>query len=213
MTKIILGLLIAALSPMAAQAQTGKHVAVGASVGFQDYRDEHFKQSGNLTFLYRLSQTGHANNGWTLVPSAGLGYTRADYRPDVGGSALPLGRLRTIPALVGLGPQYRQGRTQVGLSIQAGASFNSFTLDPAGRALYQDRLGADLEGIHTETSFAAQAGANVWYDLNSRLGLYGGVSYLRNRPKASVTTDGVTTVQHWNGDYVGVSVGAAVGLF
>jgi len=213
MTKIILGLWIVALSPAAAQAQTGKHVAVGASFGLQNYRDGDFKQSGNVSFLYRLSQTGHAVNGWTLVPAATLGYARADFSPDVGGSTVRLGQLRAIPALVGFGPQYRQGRTQVSLSVQAGASFNSFAVNPSGRAVYQDRLGAELEDIDTKTSFAAQAGANIWYDLNSRLGLYGGVSYLRNRPKAQVTTTGVTTEQRWDADYVGFSVGAAIGLF
>ena len=214
MSKMILGILVAALFPIAAQAQTGKHVSVGASVGVQEYTDEHFRQDrGMISLLYRVSPSGHARDGWSLVPSATLDYDRAEFRPDLGGSNVRIGRLSSFPVLVGFGPQYRHGRTEVGLSIQAGASFNNFVVDQDGRNIYQGRLGTDLESIDPETSFAARSGAGVWYDLNSRLGLYGGAFYLYNRPSAPITAGGVRTTEKWNTDYVGFAVGTAVGLF
>lgn len=213
MNRIIFGFLIAMSLPATVQAQTGKHVAIGGSYNLLQYRDDRFRQNGSFSLLYRLSQTGHATDGWSLVPSASVGYTRTDFRPEVGGSEVQMGLLRSIPVVAGLGPQYRRGRTEVDFAVQAGASFNDFTLDGTGRTIYQDRLGADLEEIHTKTSFAARTGVGVWYDLNSRLGLYGGVAYLYNRPSARITASGVTATEKWDADFVDFSMGAAVGLF
>jgi hypothetical protein len=211
--QFILGILATVLVPMTAHAQTGKHVAVGASVSAHEYTNDRFSQGVGLSLLYRLSADGTEPNGISWGPSATVGFSRADVQSDVGGTSTTIGKLQTIPALVGFGPHYRHGRWWTGVSITAGASFNSFTVDDAARSAYQERFGADLQSVDSKTSFAVQPGASLWYDVSSRLGLYGGLFYFYSRPKATITVDGVERSETWNMDYVGISVGAVVGAF
>jgi hypothetical protein len=211
MGKVILGILAAALIPTAAHAQTGKHVAVGASVSAHEYTNDRFSQGVGLSLLYRLSADGTEPDGFSWGPSATIGFSRADVESDAGG--VTVGKLQSIPALVGFGPHYRHGRWWAGVSVTAGASFNSFTVDDAARSAYEERFGADLQSVDSKTSFAVQPGASLWYDVSSRLGLYGGLSYFYSRPKATLTVDGVERSETWNMDYVGISVGAVVGAF
>ena len=213
MGKVILGILVAMLIPVSAHAQTGKHVAVGASVSAHEYTNDRFSQGIGLTLLYRLSADGTEPNGFSWGPSATVGFSRADVQSDVGGASAPIGKLQSIPALVGFGPHYRHGRWWAGVSVTAGASFNSFTLDDAARSAFQERFGEDLQSVSSKTSFAVQPGASLWYDVSSRLGLYGGLSYFYSRPTATITVDGVERSETWTMDYVGISVGAVVGAF
>jgi hypothetical protein len=83
----------------------------------------------------------------------------------------------------------------------------------AAREDYTNRFATPLESVSTKTSFAIQPGVSVWYDVSSRLGLYGGAAYFYSRPTASITAGGVTTTEDWTMDYVGLSVGAVIGAF
>jgi hypothetical protein len=207
------GALIAMMFPAAAHAQTGKHIAIGASVGSHDYASDRLRQGVGIMLLYRVAPNGNEENGLSWGPSATIGFSRADVSSDVAGEDVTVGKLQSIPALVGFGPHYRYGRWWAGLSVTAGASFNSFNIDEAARRAYEERLGEELESVDAKTAFAVQPGVSVWYDVGSRLGLYGGMSYFYTRPKASITAAGVTTTETWNSDYLGLSVGAVFGLF
>ena len=72
-TMRIVGALIAVLLPGVATAQTGKHVAIGASVGTHDYADHRFHQGVGVQLLYRVAPTGAEENGLSFGPSATLG--------------------------------------------------------------------------------------------------------------------------------------------
>ena len=213
MRRAALGVLIAMMLPLTAHAQTGKHIAIGASVAAHDYTNERIRQGVGIMLLYRVAPNGTEANGLSWGPSATIGFSRADVSSDVAGGDVTVGKLQSIPALVGFGPHYRHGRWWTGLSVTAGASFNSFTIDDAARQAYEERLGEELESVDAKTAFAVQPGVSVWYDVGSRLGLYSGVSYFYSRPKASITAGGVTTTETWNSDYLGLSGGAVFGLF
>ena len=209
----IAGALLPLLLPIAAHAQTGRHIAIGAAVANHDYVDERVHQGAGIMLLYRVAPTGTEENGLSWGPSATVGFSRAQVRDDVTGGDVTLGRLQSIPAMVGFGPHYRHGRWWTGLSVTAGASFNDFSVDEAARQAYEDRMGVELESVDAKTSFAAQPGVSVWYDVGSRLGLYGGVAYFYSRPKASITAGGATTTETWKADYTGFALGAVFGIF
>jgi hypothetical protein len=211
--RAALGALIAMMLPLTAHAQTGKHIAIGASVAAHDYTSDRIRQGVGIMLLYRVAPNGDEENGLSWGPSATIGFSRADVSSDVAGGDVTVGKLQSIPALVGFGPHYRHGRWWTGLSVTAGASFNSFTIDDAARQAYEERAGEELESVDAKTAFAVQPGVSVWYDVGSRLGLYGGVSYFYSRPKAAITAGGVTTTETWNSDYLGLSVGAVLGVF
>ncbi|HEU4941006.1 MAG TPA: hypothetical protein VFT97_05260, partial [Candidatus Eisenbacteria bacterium] len=141
----IAGALLPLLLPMAAHAQTGKHIALGAAVANHDYVDERVHQGAGIMLLYRVAPTGTEENGLSWGPSATVGFSRAQVRDDVTGGDVTLGKLQSIPAMVGFGPHYRHGRWWTGLSVTAGASFNDFSVDEAARQAYEDRMGVELE--------------------------------------------------------------------
>jgi len=213
MRRAALGALIAILLPVTAMAQEGKHVAVGMSFGSHDFADHRFDKGSGVFFLYRLRTNGTEENGFAFGPSATVGVSRADVADEATSGNVTLGRFRSIPVMAGGGVHYRHNAWWTGLSLTAGASFNSVLVDQEARTAYAEQLGQDLEAVDANTAFAAQPGLSVWYDVGSRVGLYGGAAYFYSRPKALITVDGVTTEETWKADYLGLSVGAVFGLF
>jgi len=213
MARWIFGILAALLLPIAAQAQTDKHASIGAGIGFHQYSDnDRFQRGFGIGFLYRISRHPGGQNGWGWEPTATLSLSGADYHTDTGGDDVKLGRFKTIPVMVGYGPAYRHNRTRIGFSLEAGASFNGFTIDPAGERAFES-AGTPLENVNVSNSFVVKPAAGLWYDLSNRVGLHTGLSYLYNHPKASITAGGVTTTSTWNADHVSLSVGAVYGIF
>ena len=201
----------AGVLPSAALAQTGKHVSIGGSAGTNVFKDDRFSNGQAWSFLYRLR--GHESNGLSLGPAVTLSYAVADYRPDVGGSELKIGSVQTIPIMAGGGPRLRFGRWFTSVAVTAGMAVNHFRVNDQARDAYFARTGDELQDVSTNSAVAYKPSVSVWYDLTSRLGLYGGVSYFYCRPNASITAGGVTTHERWNMDYTGYNVGAVLGVF
>jgi len=213
MGRWIFGILVALLLPIVAQAQTDKHASIGASVGFHQYTDnDRFQHGLGISFLYRVSRHPGGQNGWGWEPTATLDLSGVDYHTDTGGDDVKVGRFKTIPVMVGYGPSYRHNRARVGLSMEAGASFNKFAISPTGRSAYAS-VGTPLEDVSVSNSFVFKPAAGIWYDLSGRFGLHTGLSYLYDHPKASITAGGVTSHQTWNADHLSLSFGAVYGLF
>jgi len=208
---IVVMLLAASAS---ANAQTGRRLAVGAGPSWHWYQDDAFtKKNPGISFLYRFSWSPHKSSGWHLEPAVGFTWTHVNFGPDVGGSALKLGSMRSIPILVGGGPAYRHNKTKVGFTVEAGPSFHSFTMDTGGQTAYEDRTGTSLDSVHAKNSLGVRAGVAVWQDLSSRLGLRVGTSYLYERPDITTTVGGVATTEKWKADYLSASAGLVVGFF
>ncbi len=214
MCKVIVGGLVALLFATVAQAQTGRHVSLGVGVGFHKYVDDRFsRKDPGVSLLYRIAWNTKTKDGWTWQPNATLDRASTDFGSDVGGSDIRIGKLRSIPVMAGVGRYYRHGRLKAGLSVEAGPSFNHFSIDGSARRAYQDRLGIDLESVTAKNSLAVRPGTSIWYDLSSRLGLHGSVGYFYNRPTTTTTAGGTASSEKWKTDYVSFSAGFAVGVF
>jgi len=216
MTKRSVFLMFAMLltATTSANAQTGRHVSLGAGPSWRWYTDNAFsRKNPGISILYRFSWKPHTQNGWHMEPGVTFTWGHANFGPEVGGSDLKLGSLRSIPVLVGGGPSYRHDRWKLGISLEGGPSFHKFTVDNAARTPYEDRTGTPLESIDAKNSFAARVGVALWRDLSSRLGARVGTSYVYERPDISTTAGGVTTTEKWKEDYVSVSAGLVIGFF
>jgi opacity protein-like surface antigen len=202
MKGLILALVGLATIASVADAQTGRHVALGVGLGFHKYVDGDFKQkSPSLSIIYRLAFKTGVKDGWTLEPKGTIDWFKTDVRADVGTADVHIGKLRSIPVLVGAGPSYRHGRVKVGVAIVAGPSFNHFTADNT------------TTSIKVKNSVVVRPDTGIWYDVSSRLGLHANVGYVYNRPTADTSTGGSTTSEKWKTDHVNFSVGFAIGVF
>jgi len=201
MKRLMLALMGVAMIASAAQAQTGRRLALGAGLGFHKYVDSDFSQKNpGISIVYRLALHPGVKRGWTLEPKGTVDWFKTDVKTDVGPVDIHLGKLRSIPVLVGAGPSYRHGRTKIGVAILAGPSFNQFTGDKGSNP------------ITVKNSVMVRPETSLWYDVSSRLGLHAGVSYVYNRPSAETTSGGSTTSAKWKTDHVNFSVGFAVGI-
>jgi opacity protein-like surface antigen len=202
MKGLMLALLGMAMFASAAQAQTGRHVALGVGLGYHKYVDSDFSQKNpGVSLVYRLAWKPGVREGWTLEPKATFDYFKTDVKADVGTVDTHIGKLRSIPVLVGAGPAYRHGRTKVGVAILAGPSFNHFTGDKG------------TNPVTVKNSVVVRPETSLWYDVSSRLGLHAGVGYVYNRPTAKITSGASTTSEKWKTDHVNFSAGFAIGIF
>jgi hypothetical protein len=215
MRKTFIALMCVALFPAAAQAQVGKHLAVGAAIGLREFIDDHFsKKNPSISLLYRLSRKpSERKQGWVWRLGGTVGYSHTDFDTDLGGTETKIGSLRTIPVLGGVERAYRHQRLKIGLSLLAGPSFNKFSIDGAARTAYQAQLGVPLQDVKVKTSLAARSGLGVWYDVSRWIGLHAGAYYLYGRPEATTTVGGVGTSETWKIDRVSLSTGFVVGIF
>jgi hypothetical protein len=215
MRKILIGLCLLALSPMTAQAQTEKHVAVGASIGVRQFVDDHFsKKNPSVSFLYRLSRNpSERRQGWVWRLGGTAGYSTTDFDTELGGTDTKVGSLRTIPVMGGVERAYRHDRLKVGFSVLAGPSLNRFSIDNSARAAYEAQLGAPLEDVKAKNSVAVRSGVGVWYDVSQWLGLHAGTYYLYDRPNMTTTAGGISSTETWKIDRVSLYTGFVVGIF
>lgn len=201
MKGLMLALVGVAMIASAVQAQTGRRIALGVGLGLHKYVDSDFTQKNpGISLVYRLALKPGVKEGWTLEPKATFDWFKTDVRADVGTVDTHIGKLRSIPVLVGAGPSYRHGRMKVGVAIVAGPSFNHFTAD------------GSTSSIAVKNSLFVRPEASVWYDVSSRLGLHAGLSYVYNRPTAETTTGGSTTSAKWKTDHINFSLGFAIGI-
>ena len=215
MKKMLAMVALTATTAIAAHAQPGDHVALGVGVGFNSYRDGAFSsQNPAIVPEYHFGFASHGNRqGLSLGLMGGISYLAPDRRDFIGGFQTRNGNLRMVPVMVGAGPSYRTGPFRVGVGVVAGPSFNSFSVDDGARAAYRDRLGATLNSIKVENSFAVQPNLSAWYNLTNWMGLHSSAGYTFNRPMVRTTVDGVTSSTRWNTDGWSYQAGLAFGLF
>jgi hypothetical protein len=95
----------------------------------------------------------------------------------------------------------------------AGPSLHKFDVDHRARDAYESRLGRDLASIDVKNTIAVRPESQVNYDLSKWLGVQAQLSYLYDRPKADITSGGVTTSTTWKTDHLSASIGLVVGIF
>lgn len=214
MTRRILTVVLLMLPASAAMAQTGKHVALGASVGISSYTDSDFKaKNPDVSPAYRITLKTSHKDGWRWSLKSGLGWSRRDVTHDIGGANTQLGKLQMALIMGGVQRVFRRGPLEAGAGIEAGPSFNKFDVDQAARDAYQTRLGVPLDDIKVKTSVAVRPVVSAWYDLGPWFAVGASVTYAFDRPRAETTAGGVTTSSTWNTDHTSASVGFVVGIF
>ena len=214
MRRLVLGLFLMTLFAPAAWAQTGKHFAIGGSLGFTKYVDSDFSSKNpGFGIAYRINLKPEGADGWKWAPKSGLGWATRDASADIGGTSTHLGKLRTVLVMVGIQRAMRKGPWQLGMGVVAGPSFNSFKVAQSARDAYQSRLGRSLLGVDVKTSLAVRPEVSVWYDLGKMFGVQGSVGYLFDRPKTETSLPGETTTTTWTIDHASASLGLVVGLF
>ena len=210
----ILGMFLMMLIAPAALAQTGKHFALGVGLGVSKYIDKDFSSKNpEVSLAYRINLKPGANNGWTWAPKGSLRWSDRKTSTDIGGIRTQLGKLRTALVMVGVQRGLRQGPFQIGFSVVGGASFNHFVVDGAARDAYLSRLGRTLSDIKVKNSFAVGPEVSATYDLGRWFALQGSLAYLFDRPKAEITSGGVTSSSTWKTDHANASIGLLVGIF
>ena len=162
MRNTILGLILVLAAREVAFAQTGKHVAVGAGFVINEFDDSDFSQTNpSPTFEYRIRLKPDSRQGWNWTLSGAFDWFRPDVARDIGGQSTRLGQLRARPVMAGIEREYTQGPVSFGISVVAGPSFNSFSVDDAARSAYRARLGRELNDVSVKTSFAVRPGVSL----------------------------------------------------
>src|SRR5262245_2550998 len=102
MQKTLAALVLAATMTTTAHAQPGDHVALGAGIGFNTFRDGAFS-SGNPFIVpeYHFGLSSHSNRqGLSFGLTGGISYLAADRSDFIGGFETRSGRFSMISAMV-----------------------------------------------------------------------------------------------------------------
>jgi hypothetical protein len=128
----------------------------------------------------------------TLIESTATGQTE-------------MGSLYLRPLTLGLGwSQPVAHRLSMVFSASAGYSWNGFDGTDNGRG--HPRLLLPTTVVDVSNSFAWELSGRAWYDLNPRVSVLIGSSFLGTRPDLTLA-DG--SMRHWNASQVRVDVGVA----
>ena len=173
-------------------------VAVGAGGALGLTPDERLGEGVGFGPILRL----RPRNG--LGPTIGFSWTRSSIDTTPTGSP-GLADLVVRPVMGGVEYGVSRGRLSYGLSLVGGYAFNSIRVD--------DQRSGPGRAIGVDNSFAARAGAGMWYDVTQRVGLNLFVGYRFTRPRVTFASDTETITRRLNGDAVVVSLGAAYWIF
>jgi len=145
--------------------------------------------------------------GWG--PAFGLSWFRSGIRVPVNGSSQTIGTLRVRPVMAGIGYTWVRGHTSVRLKAVGGYAFTSARLDEVVP-------GLDVR-LEVDEAWVAQPSLDVMFGVARRLALVGSLKYTVARPMLRVTaSDDVTEAsasRRLRGDYLSLSVGAAISIF
>jgi len=107
-------------------------------------------------------------------PTLGFGWYQADLTtPRVSGDR-EVGRLRVRPLMAGVGYTWVKDRVAVGLSVNAGISFNSIRLNDESRNFFGP--GTEVR-IDSSNSFAVRPQLRVEYAVARKVGVYTSAGY------------------------------------
>ena len=212
MGRGMLVLLLTLSTAAAAEAESGRKFFLGAGIGFHDYSDSRFGSTDlDIVPMYRFSRVG-GENGWDWDMKGSISFSGIDVPAELAGADVRLGKLRTIPLLLGVARSYRHGSLKVGAYVTGGPSFNRFEIDHEARTAYEAG-GSSLEAVDPKTSFAFKPGVSASYVVLSWLALRGSVSYTINRPTVRIRIDGANTSETWKLDRSSATLGVVLGIF
>ena len=212
MRRGMLVLLLTLSTAAAAEAESGRKFFLGAGISFHDYSDSRFGSTDlDIVPMYRFSKVG-GENGWDWDLKSSISFSGIDVPTELAGADVRLGKLRTIPLLLGVARSYRHGPLKVGAYVAGGPSFNHFKIDGEARTAYE-AAGSSLDAVDPKTSFAFKPGVSASYVVLPWLALRSSVSYTINRPTVKIRIDGASTSETWKLDRSSATLGVVLGIF
>jgi hypothetical protein len=140
-------------------------------------------------------------------PTLGLGWYQGDLTlSGVSGDA-EVGSLRVRPIMAGVGYTWVKGKIAMGVSINAGISFNSIRLNDQYRALFPP--GAQIQ-VDTSNSFAMRPQVRLEYAAARNVGVFTSVGYFYTTFDNTLETVGGSFESEVNASSVNVFVGVMV---
>ncbi len=173
-------------------------IAVGGSVAWV------LPRSDGLLGAFSFGPLLRVGSGDGLALAIDFNWVSADIVEGPGSSA-PLGRLHVRPLMGGAGYTVQNNRVSAGLTLVAGYSFNSVSVN--------DLAPGRILALRADNSFAFRPGMSLWFDVSRRIAFSAFAGYLLARPSVTFLEDGRVTRRTIRGDTVLVSTGIVYKLF
>lgn len=184
------------------------HVAIGLDVTQRAPQGPAGHGNTDLGFSWRL---GTSTEGWSWT--FGFGWYSTEIDHGIGRRNLEFGELKVRPVMAGYGYTHVMGRTSVSAKLLGGYAFNSFHLSAPAADAYRTAQGAPSVSGDVANTFVVRPEVSVWYDLNQRVGLHLGATYVVARPVITIRSAGTTEAWRYRADSLGITVGFVYSVF
>jgi hypothetical protein len=140
-------------------------------------------------------------------PTIGLGWYQGDLTLSGISGDMEVGRLRVRPVMAGVGYTWVKGRIATGVSINAGISFNSISLNDQYRTFF----GPCTEvSIDASDSFAVRPQLRVEYAVTRKVGVYSSAGYFFTKFDNAIETPIGRFENEWDASSFNLFVGVMV---
>ena len=140
-------------------------------------------------------------------PTLGLGWYQADLTLSGVSGDREVGRLRVRPLMAGVGYTWMKDRVAVGLSINAGISFNSIRLNDEYRNIFGP--GAEVR-VDSSNSFAVRPQLRVEYAVARKAGVYTSAGFFFTEFDNVIETPVGRVENEWDASSFNLFVGVMV---
>ena len=140
-------------------------------------------------------------------PTLGLGWYQADLTLSGVSGDREVGRLRVRPLMAGVGYTWVKDRVAVGLSINAGISFNSIRLNDEYRNFFGP--GAEVR-VDSSNSFAVRPQLRVEYAVARKVGVYTSAGFFFTEFDNVIETPVGRVENEWDASSFNLFVGVMV---
>lgn len=140
-------------------------------------------------------------------PTLGFGWYDADLTLSGVSGDVEVGRLRVRPLMAGIGYTWVKARVAMGVSFNAGISFNSIRLDDRSRTFFGP--GTEVRA-DASNSFAARPQLRVEYAVARKVGVYSSAGYLFTEFDNVIDTPIGRFENEWDASSLNIFVGVMV---
>jgi hypothetical protein len=197
-----------ALAAVDLHAQTENRLAIGVDFSTRAISDPDASGKIGLGFSWRI---GHSSQGWGW--KYGLSWFSTDLDRTIGGRDVFLGKLQIRPFMGGYGYTHVIRNVSVTAKVLGGYALTKFTLEPEANDAYRERLGAATVRADATNTFVLKPEISSWIDVNRKIGIETGISYLMARPEVVVTSSLGEDRRRVRADALRFKVGVVYSIF
>ncbi len=178
-----------------------KRAGIGASVGKISTFDDEVNVGVGLGINVGLAPKPG------FGPTIGFGWYQGDLTLSGVSGDVEVGRLRVRPLMAGVGYTWVKSRLATGVSINAGISFNSITLNDQ----YRNFFGPGTEvRVDASNSFAARPQLRFEYAVARKVGVFASLGYFFTKFNNVIDTPIGRFEDEWDASSFNIFVGAMV---